>query len=215
MGLEKNEGRRIFLNVSDGQIVRQHQSPIEGVTVTRENKNKKVVHEEFFRAVTGVVTDIKSKETPFGMVWEISLQDGDDDYVLSFNYSSKYTSCFFRAAPNVDFGAPLTINPWSMKDKKDATKTVIGLSLYQHVAGHEKKQKVEFAYTRENPGEMPDLVKRKIKGKDTYDDSDQLDFFEKMVKETILPQLGNGVKKGSFVAAGADDVTDPNEDLPF
>ena len=215
MGLEKNEGRRIFLSISEGKIVRQHQNPIEGVTETRVNKNDKTVHEEKFNAVTGLVTDMKSKETTFGMFWELYLQDGDEEYVLSFNYSSKYTSAFFRAAPNVDFGLPLTVNPWSMKDKKDAAKTVIGLSLYQPVAGQEKKQKVEFAYTREKPLDMPDLVKKKIKGKETWDDSAQLEFFEKMLVEDILPKI-KGRKSIKPVPLGdADDVTEPIEDLPF
>lgn len=204
MGLEKNEGRKIFLNVSDGKIVRQHQNAIEGVTETRINKNSKTVHEEKFSAVTGLITDVRSKETPFGMVWELSLQDGDDDFCLSFNYSSKYASSFFRAAPNVDFSLPLTVNPWSMKDKKDATKTVIGLSLYQAAAGQKKKQKVEFAYTREAPGDMPELVKKKIKGKETWDDSAQLEFFEKMLVDVILPQLKKTGKpaKAEVVAEG-------------
>lgn len=193
MGLEKSEGRKIFLSISDGRIVRQHQNPIEGTTVTRENKNKRMVHEEFFKAVTGMITDIKSKEAPFGPVWEITVSDGEEEFVLSFTYSGKYTNHFFRALPNVDLSDAVTFNPWSMKDKKDPSKTAIGLSLWQGEKG--KKVKVEFAYTREEPGEMPELKKKKVKGKDVWDDSERLEFFEKMLVNKILPQLkGNSGK---------------------
>jgi hypothetical protein len=215
MGLEKQEGRRTFLNVSDGKIVRQHQNPIEGTTVTRTNKNNRVVHEEFFSRVTGLVTDVKSKETPFGMVWEVFLQDGDEDFVLSFNYSSKYANHFFRAAPNVDFTAPITVNPWSMKDKKDPSKQAIGLSLYQDQGG-DKKTKIEFAYSKDNPGEMPELEQKKVKGKTVWDDSKQLDFFETLIRSVILPQI-HGVKK-SAPATKAQPVAaevDDDEDAPF
>ena len=119
MGLEKNEGRKIFLNVSDGKIVRQHKDPIDGETITRTNKNGREVHEQFFKAITGMITNIASKKSPFGMVWEITLVDDGEEFVLSFNYSSRYTNHVFRALPNVDLNIPVSINPWSMKDKTD------------------------------------------------------------------------------------------------
>jgi hypothetical protein len=112
MGLNKNEGRGMFLNISNGKIVRQHQNPVEGVTVTRENKNGKVVHEETFDSITGVITSIKSKETPFGMVWEVTVTDGEETFILSWNYSSRYTNHFFRALPNIDIAQGVKINPW-------------------------------------------------------------------------------------------------------
>lgn len=213
MGLEKNEGRKIFLNISDGKIVRTYQNPIEGTTVTRTNKNDKVVHEEKFSAITGLITGIKSKETPFGMVWEITVQDGDEEFVLSFNYSSRYTNHFFRALPNADISAPITINPWSMKDKTDPSKKAIGLTLYQHVDGQEKRQKVEFAFTKEEPGDMPDLEQRKVKEKGVtkvkWDDSNQLEFFEKMVKG-----LRFGKARPAPVTAGVSG-SETDEDVPF
>lgn len=202
MGLNKDEGRKIYLNISDGKIVRQHQNPVEGVTVTRENKNGKNVHEEFFRSLTGHLKNIRSKETPFGMVWEITLEDDGEEFVLSWNYSSRYTNHFFRALPNVVVNEPLTINPWAMKDKNDSSKTAIGLTLYQN------KEKIPFAYDKENPGDMPELKQKKVKGKAVWDDSDQLEFFENMVKERILPAL----QSKALVTPPTDDQL---EDAPF
>ena len=40
-----------------------------------------------------------------------------------------------------------------------------------------------------NPGELPDLKKIKVKGKDTWDDSERLEFLEEYVKNTILPKI--------------------------
>jgi hypothetical protein len=194
MGLNKNEGRGMFLNISNGKIVRQHQNPVEGVTVTRENKNGKVVHEETFDSITGVITSIKSKETPFGMVWEVTVTDGEETFILSWNYSSRYTNHFFRALPNIDIAQEVKVNPWSMRDKNDPSKTAIGLSMYQ--GGN----KVEFYYTKDEPRDMPDLVQTKVKGKIQWDDSDQLEFFEAMAKKIF---------SGAAVSAQED------EDAPF
>ena len=214
MGLNKNEGRKIFLNISDGKIVRTHQNPVEGVTLTRTNKNGKVVHEEKFSSITGLITDIKSKETPFGMVWEITMQDGDEEFILSWNYSSRYTNHFFRALPNVDLTLPLTLNPWAMKDKTDPSKTAIGLSIYQGVAGQDKKQKAEFAYTKEQPGDMPELEQHKVKGKIQWDDSAQLEFFETQVRGKYIPAI-KGLKPQKVTADASGSKDDIEDDDPF
>ena len=199
MGLEKTTGRKNFLTISDGKLVLQRQNPIEGTTVERTNKNGKVVHEEFFTSITALIAGIQSKETTFGKVWEIELKDGDESYFLSWNYSSRYTNNFFRALPNVDLSEQVKLSPWSMTDKKDATKKVIGLSLYQN------NNKIPFAYTKEEPGDMPEMKQTKVKGKEVWDDSDQLEFFEAMVKGLSFGKEAQPVT--------ADEENDG--DLPF
>jgi hypothetical protein len=200
MGLEKASGRKNFLSIADGKLVLQHQNPIEGTTVERINKNGRTVHEEFFTSITAHITAVQSEETTFGKVWEVELKDENGEtYLLSFNYSSRYTNNFFRALPNVNLEQPVKLSPWSMKDKQDASKKVIGLSLYQEACGG----KVPFAFDKENPGAMPEMKQTKLKGKTVWDDSDQLEFFENMAKELF----------GKTAVAAGD--TDDSEDAPF
>lgn len=189
MGFNQSQGRRHFATISDGKLVLNHQNPIEGVTETRINKNGKQVHEQFFKSYTGMIKNITSKETSFGFVWELTLTDEGEEVVISWNYSSRYTNNFFRVLPNIMLDLPITFAPWSMKDKNDPTKKVIGLSVYQDING--KNQKVPFKWDRDNPGDMPDLKKteKKKAGKPIveWDDSDQLDFFQKYLTENVLP----------------------------
>jgi hypothetical protein len=201
MGLNKDSGRKNFLTIGNGKIVLQHQNPIEGVTTQRVNKNGKTVHEEIFTSVTAMIANIQSKDTTFGKVWEIELTDNSETYVLSFNYSSRYTNNFFRALPNIDLSQPVKIAPWTMADKKDSSKTVIGLSISQN------GNKVPFKWDKDNPGNLPEMEQIKRKGKLEWDDSKQLEFFEDMLKKEILPQLKS-------VPAGASD-DDDNEPAPF
>jgi hypothetical protein len=203
MALEKQEARKIYLTLSNGRIVRQHQNAIEGVTVARENKNGKTVHEEFFSSLTALITNIRSKDTDFGKVWEIEMKDGDDDFLISFNYSSRYANNFFRALENVDLSMPVKFAPWSMKDKQDPTRLVIGLSLYQ------LGTKIEFKYTKDHPGDMPQMEQVKRKGKLEWDDTKQLEFFEE-----ILSRLSFASTKMQPVAVGATEE-DNSEPLPF
>jgi hypothetical protein len=219
MGLNKDEGRRIFLSISDGRLARQHQNPVEGVTTTRVNKNGKNVHEEFFKSFTGKLKEIKSKETSFGMVWECVLEDDDQEYVVSWPYSSRYTNNFFRALPNVNLAREFKFSPWMMKDKQDPTKKITGISLYQE--GASKDGKVPFAWTKEEPGDMPQMQQIKKKGKLEWDDSEQLEFFE-TVAQTISAKLGAGLINQTSPASIAKEHYGPDlgddqldEDPPF
>jgi hypothetical protein len=209
MGLNKDEGRRIYLSITDGKITRQHQNPVEGVTTSRVNKKGVTVHEEFFKSFAGKLKSIKSKEAPFGMVWECVMEDPEDgqEYQISWQYSSRYTNNFFRALPNVALDREFKFAPWSMKDKQDKTKTIVGLSLYQE--GASKDGKVPFAWTKEEPGDMPPMTQRKKAGKLVWEDSDQLDFFE-TVAQTINSKLASGA------STVADEVKENKPDgWPF
>lgn len=210
MGLNKDGARRKFITITDqqnsggnGKLVLQHSNPIEGVTKERINKNGKTVHEEFFKSISGHITGIQSKDTPFGMVWEVEIADDDEVYVLSWNYSSRYTNHFFRALPNVDLTKVIKIEPWEAKDKQDPNKTATGLSLYQE--GWEKG-KVPFKYSRDEPGDMPEMEQIKRKGKTEWDDSKQLLFFEKMLEKKISLKGQPPVKSNVDETVGVDDL---------
>jgi hypothetical protein len=199
MGLEKSTGRKIFLSISQGNLVRQHENPTEGLTESRVNKRGKQVHEEMFKSLTAKITDIRAKDAPFGRVWELELQDDGETFIISWQYSSRYTNNFFRILPNIDLTQPIKFAPWSMKDKKDASKTVIGISIYQ------KDGKVPFAFDKDNPGDMPPLVEKKVKGQKVWDDTDQLEFFEKMLIG-IKSKLSNGTSVPDKVEITQDEA---------
>ena len=66
---------------------------------------------------------------------------------------------------------------------------------------------VKWAFTKDAPGDLPPMRQIKVKGKDVWDDSDQLAYFEKMITDinnkltAVAPTLGS--------ESGKDD------DLPF
>lgn len=204
MGFNNNAGgSRKFATIADGKIVLSHQNPIEGVTETRMNKNGKLVHEQKFTSFTGRLVSIASKDTNFGMLWEVTMTDGDETVVISWNYSSRYTNNFFRLLPNVDLSEDIELAPWSMLDKVDKTKKVTGLTIYQNING--KRTKVPFFYSKEEPNGLPELkkIEKKKGGKVTveWDDSDQMEFFEKYLTEKILPILAGRTVAPSPVAS--------------
>lgn len=100
-----------------------------------------------------------------------------------------------------------------MKDKVDPAKKIVGMFLYQKDCGWEKN-KVPFYYTKEEPNGWPEMVQIKRKGKVEWDDTEQLEFIEDLVKTKILPQLGKPAKATAEpIAVEAEEVDE--DETPF
>lgn len=188
MALNKFEGGAIYLSVANGNLVRQHKEATKD-TKSRENKVGKVVHEESFKDLTGIITGIATKENNYGKQWLVTFTDGDEKYVVQMPYSSRYSSSFLKALPNLTQGEPVRFMPWEMQDKNDAAKKITGVTLYQDDGNG--MVKVPSAYTKEDPNGLPEMKKVKIKGKLTWDDSDMMTFLEEMAMDWIksAPQV--------------------------
>lgn len=187
-----------YLSISNGKICRPVQQPTSK-SVERVNKNGKLVHEEFYPAISGRITDISVKDHPeFGKFWMVKITDEMDNYVLQFNYSSGYANSFLKALPNVDFSEHVKLSP--KLDEKDGKKKT---TLFLSQDGHP----VKWFYTKDNPNGLPQLRKIKVKGKDTWDDSEIMEFLEQMVNNDIKPQLNQ-----VFPASAMDDE---NDEAPF
>jgi hypothetical protein len=188
----------IFYNISNGKIVRQFPNKTNH-SIVRVNKNGKTVHEEFYDYLDGVILDIAVKEhEEYGKFWNIVLKDREGVIQnLQFAYSSGYAMGFLKALPNVDLSKELKIIPNAKKDG-DKTKTTIFINQFE--------KSIKWHYTRENPNGLPLLKKIKIKGKDTWDDTDVMEFLESMVTNKILPKLSNEI---------ATEEVEQKNDLPF
>lgn len=209
MGLENNN-YAIYLSIGEGKITRRVQSPTKD-SKQRTTKQGKVINEEIYDAISGNLTDIKvTTHKDFGKFWNIFLQDGDQTYCLQMNYSGGYSSGFLKALPNVDLKARVRLIP-SMK--MEGTKKKVALFISQH--GHSLKH----YYSKDHPNGLPQMEQKKVKGQIVWDDSDMMEFLEKMVNEDIIPKL-----RKVFKAAPAQKIAEPVEaeepevdpnDLPF
>jgi hypothetical protein len=167
-----------YLTVADGNLVQQLKTPTEK-TVERITKTGKLVHEQKFRDLTGKIIGIETQENDFGKQWKIKFTDGESTYIVSMNYSSRYASSFLKALPNVDKSQDVRFMPWSMKDKLNAEKMITGITMYQG------SDKILPAFTKDDPNGLPQMVKIKVKGKETWDDSEMMEFLEEKAKQWI------------------------------
>lgn len=167
------------MGISDGKISRRVMQPTP-TSVQRVTKEGKTVHEEFYRGWTGRIVDIKTRENDYGKQWMVHLQDEDGLAILQMPYSSGYSAAFLKVLPNVDFTQDVTIVP-SLKIEGDKKKTALFVS--------QNGQALKWFYTKDNPNGIPDLKRVRVKGKDTWDDSDIMEFLEDMVNTIVLPRI--------------------------
>lgn len=199
MGLNNNQSSGVFLQVSRGKLVRQFPQKTEK-SVMRVNKNGKTVHEEFYDSLTAKLMDIKVKESDFGKFWTLVFNDGSMNYFIDLNFSGGYAISFLKALPNADVTKDMTIVP-KYTEEGDKKSSVIFIN--QNGKG------LKHFWTKDNPGELPPMVKIKVKGKEAWDDSDRLEYLLKYVNEVILPKVGGSIEKHD---AGADAFDD---EAPF
>lgn len=175
-----------YLSVADGNLVRQHKQATERTT-ERITKTGKLVFEEKFKDLTGKLTNLDTRENDYGKQWQLTFKDGEDTYIVSLPFSSRYASSFLKALPNLQLGKEVRFMPWAMKDKLDATKTITGITLYQ------EGNKLAPAYTKEEPNGLPQMVKIKVKGKEQWDDSAMMEFLEQMAYKLFADQNDNNL----------------------
>jgi hypothetical protein len=180
MGLQNSQSESvIFLQISNGKIVRQVKTKTDN-SVSRVNKLGREVHELFYDSITGVISDITTRESEYGKSWVVSIKSEGKLYKLEFNYSSGYATTFLKALPNVSFGDIVTLSPKLIIDG-DKKKSVLFIS--------QDGKGLKHFFTKDNPNGLPELKKIKIKGKESWDDSDRMEFLEQYVKDNILPMI--------------------------
>lgn len=204
------ESNAIFLTINNGKVCKKVTKKT-AISVERVNKNGVTVMEEYYKGWKGLITAITVREHPeFGKFWNITLTDDQGDAILQMNYSSGYAAAFLKTLPNIDLSSDVVITP-NLKVEGAKKKTTVFVT--QHGVP------IKWHYTKDNMNGLPELKKIKVKGKDTWDDSDIMEFLEKMVMTEIVPKLP---KAGSVVGAasgGALDIEDIEpenlEEAPF
>ncbi|AEI47644.1 hypothetical protein [Runella slithyformis] len=203
-----------YLYIFNGRIAQRVDHPTDK-TVSRTNKNGQRIHERYYGAVQGMLTNIELESGDYGKQWLLSLQDGLDKYTLRLGYSSRIAKSIFCRLPNAALDEFITVIAWKDKDDKEA-------SVIRHGSAN-----IPMKYTKDNPNGLPPMVKTVVDGKDVWNDTDQMKFLESLVLETIVPKLHrlHGRPKAKEVPAQAttsessfqafDATTGNGDDAPF
>lgn len=207
-----NRDRATFLTINaDGKFVQSFKTAQEG-TVSRENKNKKIVHEKFFDFVTGYIKGLTVEEhKDFGKQWRIRMTKDDNAVIITLGYASNYAKPFLKMLPNIDLSKEVELQP-SAKVENDQKST----SLFIKQDG----KLVQYAFKNGDGSGMPDRKLIKVKGKDQWDYSDQLEFLHEQANKKLGQDSAETVAEATDDAVDQkttlEDITnDDNKDIPF
>jgi hypothetical protein len=195
-----NSSSSIYLSIADGKIVRRFKEPTAS-SKQRTSKTGKIVHEESYDFVSGIITDITTKDSEYGKFWNVRLQDGADTYVLQFQYSGGNASSFLKAIPNADLAKEIKIKP-RVEMNGDKKRTTVMLIQDDTI--------IRWKWTKDNPGDLPSLKKVKVKGVEQWDDSDMMEALEAYIDEHVKPKLQSSASGGTTIIGAEDD-----NDVPF
>lgn len=187
----------IYLSIQSGKIAQRIAEP-SSTSKSRTLESGKVIHEELYDTLEGRITGIQFKDGEYGTQLIISLENEGDVAHLQMPLSSSPASGFLKALPNVQPNALIKFKP-KLEEKDGKRKTSLFLS--------QGGQGVKWYWTKDNPGELPTMKKIKVKGKETWDDSDQIDYLKAYVTDTFLPKIGAVKAEQPAVEADEDDTT--------
>jgi len=219
MGLVENKPKKIFLNIVNSRWAMRAKAGSENAVereLTKGPNKGKVVHERYFDSVTGFITEVKThKHESMGTSVIITLQEADEQFELSIPMNSGYANSFFNCIKNVSMQEEIELEPITRKEKSY-------LQLFQ---GGEW---VEPFYTKDNPGDMPQLEKVTKDGEDVWDSTNRIQFCLDMIDTYIMPGIKGQVETPAIAGktkpadlgteAGADiantDVPDNTTEKP-
>lgn len=180
MGLKEDNGNdgKIFLSIYEGRIKREVTKDTPNA-FKRENQAGRIVYEKYYKSISGNLIRIQKRHhDDYGWSYTLVIREekGDEDYYFSFPCSSRQTNGFFRRLPNIKLDQPIEIK-CGIYDEKPY------LTVFQN------GEKVDYFWTQENPGKLPDMKELTVKGEKVWDDTDRIKFFDWCLETKINPML--------------------------
>lgn len=171
----------IYLTINaDGKFAQKVDPSTPGAKSRVNTENGKTYHELFFDELEGFIENVKFEDSQYGMRCKVFFIDGEQKAILTMGYSSMYLIPFLKMFPSIDVTKKVKLSP-SVKEEDGKKKS--SLFMKQDIDGTD--QIVPYAYKADNKNGMPDRVLIKVKGKDTWDYTPQIEFLAEKALEKI------------------------------
>lgn len=166
-----------YLFIINNQITQRVDAPT-ATSKERTNKNGIVVHEETFGGISGLITNVTTRDGSYGKELHISLFDAElNEYNhLQLGFRDGFAISFLFKMLNIDYKIEAEIRAYFIDNKRI-------LSIKQN------GEKIQSYWTKENKLDLPDLEKIFFKGEEHWDDTKRVAFFEQVIEEKIKPVL--------------------------
>lgn len=220
----RSESKTYWVTPSGGKMTLSSKEKRDGYvfkTFTGSDKKEYSKWVLEFDQLAGYITDVRTADTDYGKRWEVVVEIDDETYILCFKYSSGYSKSFLNQFPNIDLTKPVEVSASYEEAKDDKPQNA---ALWVRQGTGVKSDWVGFKYSKDNPGDRPDLEELTVKGEKVLDDTKRLAFHEKEVTAILndfklnkkTAEVENFLKSdGDFIDATADVPGISDDDLPF
>lgn len=199
-----------YLNFMSGKFVQRVAEDTPGSTPRELKKGPnagKSVHELHFDTYEGQIYNVETEDrgeygVSLNIFIDVSTQEDPDSKVkLSMSLSSGPAKGFLSRLPVIDFAKDVVLKGFNILNKENGRTN-------QYLVPYQDGQKLASQYTKDDPNGLPPMEQIKVKGKKTWDDSKQLEFYEALIKKTFSAPI-------ETAAVEAPEVVDEADDLPF
>ena len=201
----------IYLRIADGKIVETVEANSPGAVKrttkpSDEHPNGREVWERRDGYVDGVITSMFHTEREYKgekvVELNIRLRDVDEHYSLKVNKGNRYWVGIMSRLPNVNSQKSVRFSPYDFEGKDEATggkRQVIGINLFQG------EKKIDPAWSKTNPGELPQGKKVRVNGKDIWDFEERDAYLMK-----VFLDLQDQLTQGDMAMGGAPEQSVPS-----
>jgi len=216
MPLVEQQSRGVRLFAKYFSLCAVSKTPREGfesITVQNPQTNEDVVkHIKKYDRVVGCITKIEWRDTEDRfeqqfLSWEIHLTDDEGMQVtLSLDFDSAPSSRFMNLAENIDFDKMVEFSVW---------RDVSGKAPKAACAVKQNGQNVPQKYTKDSPGERPEMVKELGK----WNSRSQMIWLHDRMMNVVIPAVEAANAKRSFTSPDEPEPQSDDEweddDAPF
>jgi hypothetical protein len=184
-----------FWTVKSGYFAKRVSEGTEGSFPVKK-QNGEIYHEVRQDYFTGRLkkVDVKTHEE-YGDFLKLTMIAHGKSYILEMDLNSGYAFGFLSTIPNAELSELMQLSPsYTDTDGKKQSKMFI-----QQSSGWLKQY-----FTKDNPNGLPDLQKIKVKGKETWDNTERLEW----LKSNLIPKLNGKLAQLFTQEEPAEDVTE-------
>lgn len=215
-GTQLTQGDRIYLSVIQGKLRQSYQVTKETPgAVLREYKLSDGTEgskwELIYKDWSGVVRDLRVKDTDYGKMYEIVF----DDATITLNTDHRFFQDFVKKFASADPKQAITLSPYDFEN--DEKKRVAGMTVTQN-----GKKLTDFFYDFEKKKYLNDFPMSGHTTKKPYDKDDWKAYFLGVKKFllayselTIVPLLSKEVAQEEALPVSDDDSAAKLEEVPF
>lgn len=196
----------------------------------RIKKDTSTAYELRYDTLVGHIVDVAKKTTNWDnpetgqpeeiRSWVITVIDESwQQFKVEIAYNSSYAKHFFNRLPRLDFREQVKIKVGESKHETDPTKMRPWLSTSQNGT------KTIPMWTKEAPGNLPQLEVTEKDGKKHYDDSKMMAFYEEMLNDfkygfqhpdgTPTYTREEPETKPEIIGTAIEKTAQETDDLPF